>query len=120
MTQHHEELLVQAAGVTELEGSLESVRGGLGELDTSLEKSVPSLPHFIAKVDLLQVTIKDSDSVSSTQKSCLETQSPSASVRNPEKDVPFCDPHEEIGTTVSRNGQSRGDGGLESIRKQTG
>ncbi|KZT65969.1 hypothetical protein DAEQUDRAFT_813938 [Daedalea quercina L-15889] len=38
VTTHHEELLVQAAGVTELEGSLTSVRHGLDELDTSFEK----------------------------------------------------------------------------------
>lgn len=37
---HHEELLVQAAGVTQLEGSLGSVRGGLHDLDATLEKSV--------------------------------------------------------------------------------
>lgn len=39
---HHEDLLVQAAGVTELEGSLASVRGGLAELDGSLDKYVYS------------------------------------------------------------------------------
>ncbi|KAI0697261.1 Golgi transport complex subunit 5-domain-containing protein [Cytidiella melzeri] len=38
VTVHHEDLLVQAAGVTELEGSLSSVRGGLQELDVSLDK----------------------------------------------------------------------------------
>lgn len=38
VTAHHEELLVQAAGVTELEGSLSSVRNGLNELDSYLEK----------------------------------------------------------------------------------
>ncbi|KAH9832285.1 Golgi transport complex subunit 5-domain-containing protein [Rhodofomes roseus] len=38
VTTHHEDLLVQAAGVTELEGSLTSVRNGLDELDTSFEK----------------------------------------------------------------------------------
>ncbi|KAH8093869.1 Golgi transport complex subunit 5-domain-containing protein [Cristinia sonorae] len=38
VTTHHEELLVQASGVTELEGSLTSVRGGLNELDGSLDK----------------------------------------------------------------------------------
>ena len=38
VTSHHEELLVQAAGVTELEGSLTAVRSGLSELDTSLDK----------------------------------------------------------------------------------
>jgi len=35
---HHEELLVQAAGVQDLEGSLGSVRQGLSELDSSLDK----------------------------------------------------------------------------------
>ncbi|GBE81467.1 hypothetical protein SCP_0311960 [Sparassis crispa] len=40
VTTHHEELLVQAAGVTELEGSLSSVSNGLNELDLSLEKYV--------------------------------------------------------------------------------
>ncbi|KZT26804.1 hypothetical protein NEOLEDRAFT_1177385 [Neolentinus lepideus HHB14362 ss-1] len=38
VTTHHEELLVQAAGVNELETSLTSVRGGLGELESSVEK----------------------------------------------------------------------------------
>ena len=38
VTTHHEELLVQAAGVTELEGSLTSVKGGLSELDNTLDK----------------------------------------------------------------------------------
>ena len=38
VTTHHEDLLVQAAGVTELEGSLAAVRGGLSELDASLDK----------------------------------------------------------------------------------
>ncbi|KAI0342194.1 hypothetical protein BDW22DRAFT_1376570 [Trametopsis cervina] len=38
VTVHHEHLLVQAAGVTELEGSLSSVKGGLQELDGSLDK----------------------------------------------------------------------------------
>lgn len=38
VTTHHEELLVQAAGVSELDNSLTSVLGGLGELETSLEK----------------------------------------------------------------------------------
>ncbi|CAL1706796.1 unnamed protein product [Somion occarium] len=38
VTTHHEELLVQAAGVTELEGSLGAVRGGLNDLDGTLDK----------------------------------------------------------------------------------
>lgn len=38
VTTHHEELLVQAAGVTDVEGSLKSVRGGLNELDGTLDK----------------------------------------------------------------------------------
>lgn len=38
VTTHHEQLLVQAAGVTNLEDSLHSVRSGLSELDASLEK----------------------------------------------------------------------------------
>ncbi|KIP10909.1 hypothetical protein PHLGIDRAFT_115048 [Phlebiopsis gigantea 11061_1 CR5-6] len=38
VTTHHEDLLVQAAGVAELEGSLSSVKGGLTELDGSLDK----------------------------------------------------------------------------------
>ena len=38
VTTHHEDLLVQAAGVSDLEGSLGSVRTGLNELDSSLEK----------------------------------------------------------------------------------
>lgn len=40
VTVHHEDLLVQAAGVTDLEGSLTSVRGGLKGLDGSLDKFV--------------------------------------------------------------------------------
>lgn len=40
MTVHHEDLLVQAAGVTELEGSLSSIQGGLTDLDGSLDKYV--------------------------------------------------------------------------------
>ena len=38
VTTHHEQLLVQAAEVTNLEESLHSVRSGLSELDASLEK----------------------------------------------------------------------------------
>jgi hypothetical protein len=38
VTTHHEQLLIQAAGVTNLEGSLHAVRSGLSELDASLEK----------------------------------------------------------------------------------
>lgn len=38
VTTHHEQLLIQAAGVTNLEDSLHSVRSGLSELDASLEK----------------------------------------------------------------------------------
>ncbi|GJE92307.1 golgi transport complex subunit 5-domain-containing protein [Phanerochaete sordida] len=38
VTTHHEDLLVQAAGVTDLEGSLSAVKGGLTELDGSLDK----------------------------------------------------------------------------------
>jgi hypothetical protein len=41
VTSHHEELLVQAAGVSELQGSLKDVRSGLNELESSLEKYVP-------------------------------------------------------------------------------
>lgn len=40
MTAHHEELLEQAAGVNDLAGSLTSVRHGLNDLDTSLDKCV--------------------------------------------------------------------------------
>jgi hypothetical protein len=40
VTAHHEELLVQAAGVSELQGSLTHVRSGLEELDSSIEKYV--------------------------------------------------------------------------------
>ena len=38
VTTHHEQLLIQAAGVTNLADSLHSVRSGLSELDASLEK----------------------------------------------------------------------------------
>jgi len=38
VTTHHEELLEQAAGVNDLAGSLTSVRHGLNDLDTSLDK----------------------------------------------------------------------------------
>ncbi|EKM54451.1 uncharacterized protein PHACADRAFT_210250 [Phanerochaete carnosa HHB-10118-sp] len=38
VTTHHEGLLVQAAGVTDIEGSLSAVKGGLTELDGSLDK----------------------------------------------------------------------------------
>ena len=38
VTTHHEQLLIQAAGVTNLEDSLHSVRSGLTDLDASLEK----------------------------------------------------------------------------------
>lgn len=38
VTTHHEQLLIQAAGVTNLEESLHAVRSGLAELDASLEK----------------------------------------------------------------------------------
>ncbi|KAI0062836.1 hypothetical protein BV25DRAFT_1824872 [Artomyces pyxidatus] len=38
VTVHHEGLLVQAAGIGELDGSLSAVRAGLDELDASLEK----------------------------------------------------------------------------------
>ena len=40
VTTHHEELLVQAAGVTQLEGSLGSVKGSLDGLDNALDKLV--------------------------------------------------------------------------------
>ncbi|RPD63802.1 hypothetical protein L227DRAFT_542790 [Lentinus tigrinus ALCF2SS1-6] len=58
---HHEDLLVQAAGVSDLEGSLGSVRTGLNELDSSLEKlrvkiRVPyqSLQQHVTKLDRIQ------------------------------------------------------------------
>jgi hypothetical protein len=35
---------VQAAGVSELQGSLKDVRSGLNELESSLEKYVPPPP----------------------------------------------------------------------------
>ncbi|KAI0329225.1 hypothetical protein GY45DRAFT_1325329 [Cubamyces sp. BRFM 1775] len=61
VTTHHEELLVRAAGVTDLEGSLGSVRTGLNELDSTLEKlrlkiRVPyqSLQKHVTKLDRLQ------------------------------------------------------------------
>ncbi|EMD33616.1 hypothetical protein CERSUDRAFT_117729 [Gelatoporia subvermispora B] len=38
VTTHHEDLLTQAAGVTDLEGSLSSVSNGLNELDSTLDK----------------------------------------------------------------------------------
>ncbi|KAA1471874.1 hypothetical protein DENSPDRAFT_800169 [Dentipellis sp. KUC8613] len=38
VTTHHEGLLVQAAGVTEIQGSLTTVRGGLDNLDSSLDR----------------------------------------------------------------------------------
>ena len=40
VTTHHEELLVQAAGVTQLEGSLGSVKRSLDGLDNALDKLV--------------------------------------------------------------------------------
>ncbi|RPD78344.1 hypothetical protein L226DRAFT_502792 [Lentinus tigrinus ALCF2SS1-7] len=61
VTTHHEDLLVQAAGVSNLEGSLGSVRTGLNELDSSLEKlrvkiRVPyqSLQKHVTKLDRIQ------------------------------------------------------------------
>ncbi|TCD65087.1 hypothetical protein EIP91_003096 [Steccherinum ochraceum] len=61
VTTHHEELLVQAAGVTELEGSLTSVRGGLNELDGTLDKlrlkihaPYQSLQKHVNKLERLQ------------------------------------------------------------------
>ncbi|KAI0071918.1 hypothetical protein K474DRAFT_1651800 [Panus rudis PR-1116 ss-1] len=61
VTTHHEELLVQAAGVGELEGSLNSVRGGLDELDNSLEKlrvkirtPYKSLQNHVSKLERIQ------------------------------------------------------------------
>ncbi|CCL99844.1 uncharacterized protein FIBRA_01868 [Fibroporia radiculosa] len=61
VTAHHEELLVQAASVTDLEGSLSSVRTGLNELDSSLEKlrlkiRVPyqSLQSNVTKLERIQ------------------------------------------------------------------
>ncbi|TFY76638.1 hypothetical protein EWM64_g7374 [Hericium alpestre] len=38
VTTHHESLLVQAAGVTDIQGSLDTVRGGLDDLDSSLDR----------------------------------------------------------------------------------
>ncbi|OJT15902.1 Conserved oligomeric Golgi complex subunit 5 [Trametes pubescens] len=61
VTTHHEDLLVQAAGVSDLQGSLGSVRTGLNELDSSLEKlrlkiRVPyqSLQTHVSKLERLQ------------------------------------------------------------------
>ncbi|KAI0823334.1 Golgi transport complex subunit 5-domain-containing protein [Trametes gibbosa] len=61
VTTHHEDLLVQAAGVSDLQGSLGSVRTGLNELDSSLEKlrlkiRVPyqSLQKHVSKLERLQ------------------------------------------------------------------
>jgi hypothetical protein len=47
VTTHHEELLTQAAGVNNLESSLGSVKRGLMELDSSLDK------WFLISVDCL-------------------------------------------------------------------
>ena len=44
---HHEDLLEQAAGVEELSGSLQVVRGGLDALDISLEKCVFNVPMLV-------------------------------------------------------------------------
>ncbi|EIN11737.1 hypothetical protein PUNSTDRAFT_119002 [Punctularia strigosozonata HHB-11173 SS5] len=38
VTAHHEELLTQAAGMSQLQGSMKTVRGGLDDLDLSLDK----------------------------------------------------------------------------------
>ncbi|OBZ67107.1 Conserved oligomeric Golgi complex subunit 5 [Grifola frondosa] len=61
VTSHHEDLLVQAAGVTELQGSLSLVHGGLNELDSSLDKlrlkiRVPylSLQNHVSKLVRIQ------------------------------------------------------------------
>ncbi|KZT08446.1 uncharacterized protein LAESUDRAFT_735990 [Laetiporus sulphureus 93-53] len=61
VTTHHEELLVQAAGVTELETSLSSVRDGLNELDSSYEKlrtkirlPYQSLQRNVSKLERIQ------------------------------------------------------------------
>ncbi|CDO69255.1 hypothetical protein BN946_scf185042.g157 [Trametes cinnabarina] len=61
VTTHHEDLLVRAAGVSDLEGSLGSVRTGLNELDGSLEKlrvkiRVPyqSLHTHVSRLERLQ------------------------------------------------------------------
>ncbi|KAH9940460.1 uncharacterized protein BXZ73DRAFT_98890 [Epithele typhae] len=61
VTTHHEDLLVQAAGVSDLEGSLGSVRSGLNELDTSLDKlrlkiRIPylSLQKHVSKLERIQ------------------------------------------------------------------
>ena len=45
VTAHHEDLLEQAAGVGELSGSLQTVREGLDELDSSLEKCALTTCH---------------------------------------------------------------------------
>ncbi|KDQ57683.1 hypothetical protein JAAARDRAFT_156584 [Jaapia argillacea MUCL 33604] len=61
VTTHHEELLVQAAGVGDLEGSLTTVRSGLGELESHLDRlrlkiRVPyqSLQNHVNRLERLQ------------------------------------------------------------------
>ncbi|KZT08476.1 uncharacterized protein LAESUDRAFT_757710 [Laetiporus sulphureus 93-53] len=58
VTTHHEELLVQAAGVTELEASLSSVQNGLDELDSSLRTKIrllfQSLQNNVSKLGRIQ------------------------------------------------------------------
>ncbi|KAI8992858.1 Golgi transport complex subunit 5-domain-containing protein [Trametes punicea] len=61
VTAHHENLLIRAAGVSDLEGSLASVRTGLNDLDSSLEKlrskiRVPyqSLQKHVSQLERLQ------------------------------------------------------------------
>lgn len=63
---HHEDLLSQAASAHDLSGSLSSVRAGLTDLDTSLEKCVssPTTPHSLPQGPQISFTHSHLDSVS--------------------------------------------------------
>lgn len=74
VTAHHEQLLIQAAGVTNLDGSLHAVRSSLSELDASLEKySIANLRTWclLNVSDLCtQAEIEDSRSLSVSTGTC--------------------------------------------------
>lgn len=89
---------MQAAGVTKLETSLAGVRGGLGELDTSLEKSVPTLLSQCLSLTYHKTTIEDPNSISGSSKSRCQIGTPATSIRNSAQDLSFCDLNEKTGT----------------------
>ncbi|TDL26039.1 hypothetical protein BD410DRAFT_784062 [Rickenella mellea] len=111
VTAHHEALLVQAAGVNQLEVSLTNVRSGLNEITASLEKlrlkiRVPykTLEQHVARLERLQLA---SDVLRRTGRFILVARRLEQQMRDSQRSSETPNEHDQTSSTPTEKASNR-------------